>query len=76
MVMFVMNGSQNLALLSPQVFCQTRQSLAGRTALVELLPLSIGELRAVGRLDAGSHRADTRVAAACRACHELTTPVS
>ncbi len=44
---FVLTGSQNLALLS-----RVTQSLAGRTALVELLPLSIGELRAAGRLDA------------------------
>ena len=52
MGMFVLTGSQNLALLSRQAFCQTPQSLAGRTALVELLPLSIAELRAAGRLDA------------------------
>jgi predicted AAA+ superfamily ATPase len=51
MGMFVLTGSQNLSLLSRRAFCQTPQSLAGRTALVELLPLSIGELRAVGRLD-------------------------
>ncbi len=48
MGLFVLTGSQNLALLS-----RVTQSLAGRTALVELLPLSIGELRAAGRLDAG-----------------------
>ena len=47
MGLFVLTGSQNLALLS-----RVTQSLAGRTALVELLPLSVGELRAVGRLDA------------------------
>ncbi len=47
MGMFVLTGSQNLSLLS-----RITQSLAGRTALVELLPLSIGELRAAGRLDA------------------------
>ena len=47
MGMFVLTGSQNLSLLS-----RVTQSLAGRTALVELLPLSIAELRAVGRLDA------------------------
>ena len=47
MGLFVLTGSQNLSLLS----CVT-QSLAGRTALVELLPLSIGELRAVGKLEA------------------------
>ncbi len=48
MGLFVLTGSQNLALLS-----RITQSLAGRTALVELLPLSIGELRAAGRLEAG-----------------------
>jgi uncharacterized protein len=47
MGLFVLTGSQNLALLS-----RVTQSLAGRTALVELLPLSISELRAAGRLDA------------------------
>lgn len=47
MGLFVLTGSQNLSLLS-----RIAQSLAGRTALVELLPLSIGELRAAGRLDA------------------------
>ena len=46
MGLFVLTGSQNLALLS-----RVTQSLAGRTALVELLPLSIGELRAAGQLD-------------------------
>jgi len=46
MGLFVLTGSQNLALLS-----RVTQSLAGRTALVELLPLSIAELRAVGQLD-------------------------
>ena len=45
--LFVPTGSQNLALLS-----RVTQSPAGRTALVELLPLSIGELRAASRLDA------------------------
>lgn len=48
MGLFVLTGSQNLSLLS-----RVTQSLAGRTALVELLPLSIAELRAVGRLDSG-----------------------
>jgi uncharacterized protein len=47
MGLFVLTGSQNLSLLS-----RVTQSLAGRTALVELLPLSTAELRAVGRLDA------------------------
>lgn len=37
---FVLTGSQNLSLLST-----VTQSLAGRTALVELLPLSVAELR-------------------------------
>jgi uncharacterized protein len=44
---FVLTGSQNLSLLS-----RVTQSLAGRTALVELLPLSIAELRGVGLLEA------------------------
>lgn len=44
---FVLTGSQNMALLSG-----IGQSLAGRTAVVELLPLSIGELRSAGQLDA------------------------
>jgi predicted AAA+ superfamily ATPase len=47
MGMFVLTGSQNLSLLSG-----ITQSLAGRTALVELLPLSIAELRVAGMLDA------------------------
>jgi uncharacterized protein len=47
MGLFVLTGSQNLSLLS-----RVTQSLAGRTALVELLPLSIAELRAAGRVDA------------------------
>jgi predicted AAA+ superfamily ATPase len=37
---FVLTGSQNLSLLSG-----VTQSLAGRTALVELMPLSVAELR-------------------------------
>jgi len=45
--LFVLTGSQNLALLS-----RVTQSLAGRTALVELLPLSIAELRSAGLLAA------------------------
>lgn len=45
---FVLTGSQNLSLLSGDT-----QSLAGRTALVELLPLSVAELRQAGLLDAG-----------------------
>lgn len=44
---FVLTGSHNLSLLST-----VTQSLAGRTALVELLPLSIGELRDAKLLDA------------------------
>ena len=49
---FVLTGSQNLSLLS-----RVTQSLAGRTALVELLPLSIAELREAGLLspDYSSH---------------------
>lgn len=43
---FVLTGSQNLSLLS-----SVTQSLAGRTALVELLPLSIAELRDAQQLD-------------------------
>ncbi|KNZ31356.1 MAG: hypothetical protein AD742_17465 [Methylibium sp. NZG] len=43
---FVLTGSQNLSLLS-----SVTQSLAGRTALVELLPLSVAELRSVGLLE-------------------------
>ena len=46
MGLFVLTGSLNLALLS-----RVTQSLAGRTALVELLPLSIAELRHAGRLE-------------------------
>lgn len=44
---FVLTGSQNLSLLA-----SVTQSLAGRTALVELLPLSIAELRAARLLGA------------------------
>ncbi len=47
MGLFVLTGSHNLSLLSG-----VTQSLAGRTALVELLPLSIAELRGAGLLDA------------------------
>lgn len=52
MGLFVLTGWQNLSLLS-----RVTQGLAGRTALIELLPLSIGELREAGLLDAryGSH---------------------
>jgi len=42
---FVLTGSQNFALLA-----NLSQSLAGRSALVQLLPLSIAELAAAGRL--------------------------
>ncbi|MBE7417713.1 MAG: ATP-binding protein [Ideonella sp.] len=45
MGLFVLTGSQNLTLLS-----RVTQSLAGRTALVELLPLSIAELRSASLL--------------------------
>ena len=47
MGLFVLTGSQNLSVLS-----NATQSLAGRTALVELLPLSIAELRDAGQLEA------------------------
>ena len=52
MGLFVLTGSQNLSLLSG-----VTQSLAGRTALVELLPLSIAELRSAQLLsdDYASH---------------------
>jgi uncharacterized protein len=52
MGLFVLTGSHNLSLLSG-----VTQSLAGRTALVELLPLSIAELRDVRLLnsDYASH---------------------
>ena len=46
MGLFVLTGSQNLSLIS-----SVTQSLAGRTALVELLPLSIAELRDAKLLD-------------------------
>ena len=51
---FVLTGSHNLSLLS-----NVTQSLAGRTALVELLPLSIAELRDANLLgtDYASHLA-------------------
>lgn len=45
MGLFVLTGSQNLTLLST-----VSQSLAGRAAVVELLPLSIAELREAGQL--------------------------
>ena len=45
MGLFVLTGSLNLSLLS-----NVTQSLAGRTALVELLPLSVAELRQAGQL--------------------------
>jgi len=45
MGLYVLTGSQNLGLLS-----SVTQSLAGRTAIVELLPLSIAELRSAGKL--------------------------
>lgn len=47
MGLFVLTGSQNLSLLS-----SVTQSLPGRTALVELLPLSIAELRDAALLPA------------------------
>jgi predicted AAA+ superfamily ATPase len=42
---YVLTGSQNFSLMA-----QITQSLAGRSALVQLLPLSIAELSAAGRL--------------------------
>lgn len=42
---FVLTGSQNFALMT-----HITQSLAGRSALVQLLPLSIAELNAAGQL--------------------------
>ncbi|MBK9019453.1 MAG: ATP-binding protein [Sulfuritalea sp.] len=42
---FVLTGSQNFALMA-----HITQSLAGRSALVQLLPLSIAELNAAGQL--------------------------
>ena len=45
MGLFVLTGSQQFGLLSG-----IGQSLAGRTAFVELLPLSLGELKSVGML--------------------------
>jgi len=42
---YVLTGSQNFSLLA-----NISQSLAGRSALVQLLPLSIAELAAAGRL--------------------------
>ncbi|MEM7585201.1 MAG: ATP-binding protein [Acidobacteriota bacterium] len=49
---FVLTGSQNLALMS-----SVSQSLAGRTALVELLPLDLSEMRRFPKLadDIESH---------------------
>lgn len=47
MGLFVLTGSQNLSLLSG-----VSQSLAGRSAVVELPPLSLSELREVGRVKA------------------------
>lgn len=45
---FILTGSANLTLLSA-----VTQSLAGRTALLTLLPLSLGEIRRFGQLPAG-----------------------
>ncbi len=42
---FVLTGSQNFALMA-----NISQSLAGRSALVQLLPLSVAELAAAGKL--------------------------
>lgn len=49
MGLFALTGSHNLALLA-----HVSQSLAGRSALIELLPLSIAELRDARRLHASA----------------------
>lgn len=48
MGLFLLTGSQQFGLMSG-----ITQSLAGRTAFVELLPFSVAELRAAGRLPLG-----------------------
>ena len=48
MGLFLLTGSQQFGLMSG-----ITQSLAGRTAFVELLPFSVAELRAAGRLPSG-----------------------
>lgn len=48
MGLFLLTGSQQFELMSG-----ITQSLAGRTAFVELLPFSVAELRAAGRLPSG-----------------------
>lgn len=48
MGLFLLTGSQQFGLMS-----SITQSLAGRTAFVELLPFSVAELRAAGRLPSG-----------------------
>jgi predicted AAA+ superfamily ATPase len=53
---FVLTGSHQL-----QVNAQVTQSLAGRTAVVELLPLSVSELAAAGDLSAASADGVNRV---------------
>ena len=50
MGLFVLTGSRNLALLAG-----VTQSLAGRSALLELLPLSVAELRAAGALSSDAN---------------------
>jgi len=51
---FILTGSQNFALMA-----NISQSLAGRSALVQLLPLSIAELSAAGRLPVGADALDS-----------------
>jgi len=52
MGLFLLTGSQQFGLLSG-----ISQSLAGRTAFVELLPLSLGELKSAGMLPPGMDEA-------------------
>lgn len=51
---YILTGSQNFALMA-----NISQSLAGRSALVQLLPLSIAELSAAGRLPTGEGALDS-----------------
>ncbi len=50
---FVLTGSQNFGLLA-----NVSQSLAGRAGIIQLLPFSIGELAAAGRLTAATASLD------------------
>lgn len=51
---YILTGSQNFALMA-----HISQSLAGRSALIQLLPLSLAELSAAGRLPDGPEAVDT-----------------